>query len=106
STEAHSSVEKAVRIAGLGAANLRLTDADNTFALRADALEAAIVADEGAGLEPCFVTATVGTTSSTALDPVPAIAEVCARHGVWLHVDAAFAGPGAICPELRFVNAG
>jgi aromatic-L-amino-acid decarboxylase len=74
--------------------------------MRPDALEAAIVADKAAGLQPCFVTATAGTTSSTAMDPVPEIAEVCARHGLWLHVDAAFAGTAALCPELRFVNIG
>jgi aromatic-L-amino-acid decarboxylase len=106
STQAHSSVEKAVRIAGLGDHNLRLIEVDEKFAMRPDALEAAMEADKRSGLVPCFVTATVGTTSSTALDPIPAIAEACARHGVWLHVDGAMAGPAAICPELRFVNDG
>ena len=106
STQGHSSIEKAVRIAGLGDANLRLVEVDSTYAMRPDALDAAIAADRAAGMVPCIVTATVGTTSSTAIDPVPAIAAVCARHGVWLHVDAAYAGPAAICPELRFVNAG
>jgi aromatic-L-amino-acid decarboxylase len=106
STQAHSSVEKAVRIAGLGAGNLRLIDVDATFAMRADLLDEAMAADVAAGLLPCFVTATVGTTSSTALDPVAAIAEVCRRHGAWLHVDAAMAGAAAVCPELRFVNDG
>jgi aromatic-L-amino-acid decarboxylase len=106
STQAHSSVEKAVRIAGLGAGNLRLIDVDTTFAMRADLLDEAMAADVAAGLLPCFVTATVGTTSSTALDPVAAIAEVCRRHGAWLHVDAAMAGAAAVCPELRFVNDG
>jgi aromatic-L-amino-acid decarboxylase len=106
STQGHSSIEKAVRIAGLGDANLRLIDVDGSFAMRADLLEAAIVADKEAGLRPCVVTATVGTTSSTAVDPVAAIGDVCRRHDVWLHVDSAFAGPAAICAELRFVNDG
>ncbi len=106
STQAHSAVEKAVRIAGIGSDNLRLVDVDETYAMRPEALAAAIEADLAAGLQPFFVSATVGTTSSTALDPVPAIAEVCRRHGLWLHVDGALAGPAAVCPELRFVNDG
>jgi aromatic-L-amino-acid decarboxylase len=101
SSQAHSSVEKAVGIAGLGRTHLRLVDVDATFAMRPDALDEAIRADRAAGRTPCFVAATVGTTSSTAMDPVRAIAEVCRRHGVWLHVDAALAGNAALCPEFR-----
>jgi aromatic-L-amino-acid decarboxylase len=74
--------------------------------MRPDALAAAIAADRQAGLVPFFVTATAGTTSSLAFDPVPAIAEVCQRERVWLHVDAAMAGIAALCPEYRWVNAG
>ncbi|HMQ24904.1 MAG TPA: pyridoxal-dependent decarboxylase [Acidimicrobiales bacterium] len=106
SEQAHSSVEKGVRVAGLPAAALRTVAVDETFAMRPDALGAAIEADLAAGLRPFFVCATVGTTSSTALDPVPAIADVCERHGLWLHVDAAMSGSAAVVPELRFVNEG
>jgi aromatic-L-amino-acid decarboxylase len=106
STQAHSSVEKAVKIAGIGSERLRLVDVDDTFAMRPDALEAAIRADLDAGLLPAFVSATVGTTSSTAIDPLPAIGEICARHGVWLHVDAALAGTAALLPEMRWIHEG
>ncbi len=106
SNQAHSSIEKAVKIAGIGRENLRLIDVDESFAMRADALEAAITADRAAGRVPFFVSATVGTTSSTALDPVPEIGEICERHGLWLHVDAAYAGNAAVCPELRFIHEG
>jgi aromatic-L-amino-acid/L-tryptophan decarboxylase len=106
SSQAHSSVEKAVRIAGIGVDNLRLIDVDDSFAMRPDALERAIAADRDAGLKPCMVVATTGTTSSMALDPVPHIGSVCRDHGVWLHVDAAMAGSAAVCPEFRFVNEG
>ncbi|MDH4043783.1 MAG: pyridoxal-dependent decarboxylase, partial [Gemmatimonadota bacterium] len=101
STQAHSSVEKAVGIAGLGRAHLRLIEVDDTFAMRPAALDDALRADRAAGRTPCFVAATIGTTSSTAMDPLPAIVEICRRHGVWLHVDAALAGNAAICPEFR-----
>jgi aromatic-L-amino-acid/L-tryptophan decarboxylase len=101
STEAHSSVEKGVKLAGYGLERLRKVAVDSSYAMRPDALERAIVADLGAGLTPACVVATVGTTSSTAIDPLPAIAEICRRHGIWLHVDAAYAGAAAIVPELR-----
>ena len=101
SRHAHSSIEKAARIAGLGRTNLRLVDADARHAMRPDALEAAIAADRAAGATPAMVSATVGTTSSGAVDPVRAIGEVCRREGVWLHVDAAHAGSATICPEHR-----
>ena len=101
SRHAHSSIEKAVKIAGLGRTNLRLVDADARHAMRPDALEAAIAADRAAGATPVMVSATVGTTSSGAVDPVRAIGEVCRREGVWLHVDAAHAGSATICPEHR-----
>ncbi len=106
STQAHSSVEKGARVAGLPADRLRSIAVDDAFAMRPDDLAAAVDADVAAGLRPFFVCASVGTTSSTALDPVPAIAEVCERHGLWLHVDAAMAGSAAVAPELRFVNEG
>ena len=106
SSQAHSSVEKAVGIAGLGRTQLRLVDVDGSYAMREDALDDAIRADRAAGRTPCFVAATVGTTSSTAIDPVRAIAEVCRRHAVWLHVDAALAGNAALCPEFRHLQDG
>ena len=106
STQTHSSVEKGIRIAGIGSDRLRQIEVDETFALRPDLLEAAIVADKAAGLHPFLVIATVGTTSSTAIDPLPAIGEICKRHGLWLHVDAAYAGAAAVCPEFRFINDG
>jgi aromatic-L-amino-acid decarboxylase len=106
STEGHSSVEKSVRIAGLGDANLRKVEVDESFAMRPEALDRAIQEDVEAGRTPCFVTATVGTTSSTAIDPVRAIGEICRRHGVWLHVDAALAGTAALCPEHRWIHDG
>ena len=106
STQAHSSIVKAAGIAGIGRRNLRLIEVDDAQAMRPDALERAIATDRQAGRTPCFVCATVGTTSSTAIDPVPAIAAICRREGLWLHVDAAHAGSAAICPELRWVHAG
>ena len=101
SRHAHSSIEKGVKIAGLGRDSLRLVDADERHAMRADALESAIAADRAAGAIPAMVCATVGTTSSGAVDPVRAIGEICRREGIWLHVDAAHAGSAAICPEHR-----
>jgi aromatic-L-amino-acid/L-tryptophan decarboxylase len=101
STEAHSSVDKAVKLAGYGLAQLRHIPVDSSYAMRPQALEQAITADLAAGRVPACVVATVGTTSSTAIDPLPVIAAVCRRHRVWLHVDAAYAGAAAIVPELR-----
>jgi aromatic-L-amino-acid/L-tryptophan decarboxylase len=106
STQAHSSIEKDVKIAGLGRRNLRLIEVDKEFAMRPEALERAIQADRQAGLVPCFVAATVGTTSSLAYDPLPAIGEICKRENVWLHVDAAMAGTAALCPEHRSILQG
>jgi aromatic-L-amino-acid decarboxylase len=105
-SQAHSSIDKAVRVAGLGDDALRRVATDETYAMRPADLMAAIEEDVRAGVTPCMVSATVGTTSSNALDPVAAIGEVCRRHGVWLHVDAAMSGTAAVCPELRFVNDG
>ncbi|MCH8316720.1 MAG: aspartate aminotransferase family protein, partial [Planctomycetes bacterium] len=108
SNQAHSSVEKAVKIAGLGRANLRLIEVDESFAMRPQALADAIARDKAAGLTPCFVCATVGTTSSTGLDPVRAIGEICRTliPGAWLHVDAAMSGTAALCPEFRYIHDG
>lgn len=106
SAEAHSSVEKACGIAGLGRERLRKIVTDERFAMRPDRLEAALRADLAAGCRPSFVCATVGTTSTGSVDPLPAIGEVCRRYGVWLHVDAAMAGTAALCEEFRFVHDG
>jgi aromatic-L-amino-acid decarboxylase len=106
SDQAHSSVEKAVKIAGIGDQNLRLIPTDDKFAMRPEALEAALKTDRDRGLVPCFVCATVGTTSSNALDPMRAIGAICRRQGVWLHVDAAMSGAAALCPEFRFIHDG
>jgi aromatic-L-amino-acid/L-tryptophan decarboxylase len=106
SSEAHSSVDKGVKLAGFGLEQLRRVPVDDSYAMQPDALDRMIEADVKAGLKPACVVATVGTTSSTAIDPVDRIAEVCRRHGVWLHVDAAYAGTAAIAPELRRFFAG
>jgi aromatic-L-amino-acid/L-tryptophan decarboxylase len=105
-SQTHSSIEKAVRVAGLGSEAVRLVDVDGVHGMQPDDLARRITADVEAGVTPCLVVATVGTTSSNAVDPVRAIGEVCARHGVWLHVDGAMSGTAAVCPEFRFVNEG
>ena len=101
SREAHSSVEKAARISGIGVENLRLVDVDAQLAMQPGALAEQIAKDKQAGLTPIFCCATVGTTSTNAIDPIRAIGEVCNRENVWLHVDAAMNGTAALCPELR-----
>ena len=106
SSQAHSSVEKAVKIAGIGRHNLRSIAVDNEFAMRPSELRRAIEQDITDGLTPAFVCATVGTTSSTALDPLTEIGSICSEFGIWLHVDAAMAGSAAICPEYRFIQEG
>ena len=106
STQTHSSVEKAAKIAGIGAENLRAVPVDTNFALRPGALASQIAQDKAAGLVPCFVCATVGTTSSNAIDPVPEIARICREHNLWLHVDAAMSGTAALCPEFRHIHHG
>jgi len=103
SEEAHSSVEKAAVALGLGLAGVRRVATDAELRLDPAALEAAIAEDRAAGVRPLAVVATVGTTSTTAVDPVPAIAEICAREGLWLHVDAAYGGAAALLPEMRWV---
>ena len=103
SDQAHSSVPKAALLAGFGADNLRLLGTDDYHALRLDLLEAAIREDLAAGRVPCAVVAAVGTTATTALDPLKNIAALAERHGLWLHVDAALAGTAMICPEHRWM---
>jgi aromatic-L-amino-acid/L-tryptophan decarboxylase len=106
STQTHSSLQKAAMIAGIGAANLRLIDVDKNFAMQPDALARQIDHDKRAGLVPCFVCATVGTTSSNAMDPIVEIGLVARQHGLWLHVDAAMSGTAAVCPEFRHFQKG
>ena len=101
SEEAHSSVEKGVKIAGFGADHLRLIPTDDAYAMLPERLEAAISRDMKDGLKPACVVATIGTTSSTAVDPLAAIGRICRKQGVWLHVDAAFAGSACILPENK-----
>lgn len=106
STQTHSSLQKAAMIAGIGTDNLRLIDVDEKFAMRPEALARQIEADKKAGLTPAFVCATVGTTSSNAMDPLPAIGKICREHNLWMHVDAAMSGTAALCPEFRHFQAG
>jgi aromatic-L-amino-acid decarboxylase len=104
SEQAHSSIEKGARVAGYG--HVRLVAVDDRFAMRSDALEAAIEADVAAGLIPVAVISAVGTTGTTAVDPVRAIGEISRFHGLWYHVDAAYAGTAMICPEFRHFQDG
>ena len=103
SEEAHSSVEKGAKIAGYGKDNIRRIPADENFAIIPSQLEAAIVADKNNGLKPACVVATVGTTSSSGVDPLRPIGEICRSHGLYLHVDAAYAGTAAILPEKQWI---
>lgn len=106
SAQAHSSIEKAVKIAGMDSENLRIVEVDENFAMRSGTLLRQIEADRQAGLTPCFVCATVGTTSSNAIDPVPEIGRICRENKIWLHVDAAMSGTAALCPEFRHLHDG
>jgi aromatic-L-amino-acid/L-tryptophan decarboxylase len=106
STQTHSSLQKAAMIAGIGISNLRLIEVDENFAMRPGVLAHQIEADKRAGLVPCFVCATAGTTSSNAMDPIADIAHVCRQHNLWLHVDAAMSGTAALCPEFRHLQNG
>jgi aromatic-L-amino-acid decarboxylase len=106
STQTHSSLEKAAMIAGIGTENLRLIEVDENFAMKPDALARQVEADRRAGLTPIFVCATVGTTSSNAMDPVSAIGDVCRENKLWLHVDAAMSGTAMVCPEFRHLQSG
>ena len=101
SDQAHSSVEKAALLAGFGKDNLRLIATDENHALRLDLLEKAMEDDLAAGRRPCAMVAAIGTTATTAVDPLQGMARLSAQHGVWLHVDAAMAGTAMICPECR-----
>ncbi|MFQ5973859.1 MAG: pyridoxal phosphate-dependent decarboxylase family protein [Alphaproteobacteria bacterium] len=106
SSEAHSSIDKAVRIAGLGQAGLRKVAVDETFALTPELLAQAVEADLSEGRRPICVVATVGTTGASGFDPLGPIGEICAKHGIWLHVDAAWAGSALVLPETRWMIEG
>jgi len=106
SAETHSSLAKAMRIAGLGATALRAVDTDANHAMLADRFAAMVAQDRRDGCVPFFACATLGTTSSNAIDPLRAIGEVCARERLWLHVDAAMSGTAALCPEFRGMHDG
>lgn len=106
SQDAHSSVEKAVAIAGLGRDNLRKVPVDQHRRMRPEALEDMLRADLDHGRRPCFLVGTVGTTSTGAIDPIPDLARIARQHDVWLHVDAAMFGAAALCPEYRGLHAG
>src|SRR4051812_23106664 len=106
SAHAHSSMEKGIKVAGIGRKNLRAIKVDENFAMRPDALRRAIDQDKKAGKLPCFVGATVGTTSTLAWDPLAEIGGICKEHNIWLHVDAAMAGTAALCPEFRWIHKG
>ena len=99
----HSSVAKACITLGLGSVNVVKIAVDDAYRMRVDALESAMAADRAAGMRPIAVVATVGTTSTSSIDPIPRVADVCAREKVWLHVDAAYAGVMGIAPEYRWV---
>lgn len=106
SDQAHSSIDKAAIVLGLGQENVRRVASDGAFRMSVPALEEAVARDRAEGRVPMAVVATVGTTSTTSIDPVPEIADLCAREGIWLHVDAAYAGSAAICPEYRALMPG
>jgi aromatic-L-amino-acid decarboxylase len=103
SEDAHSSVDKAVMTLGFGLNALKRISTDDQFRMDAKELAAVVERDRSAGALPLAVVATVGTTSTTAIDPVRAIAEICERHRMWLHVDASYGGVAAILPELRHI---
>lgn len=106
SEQSHSSIEKGAIAIGVGQKNVRKIPADADFRMRPDALVKAIEADLSAGLKPFCVVATVGTTSTTSVDPVGAIADIAQRYGLWFHIDAAYAGSAAILPECRHILEG
>ena len=106
SEEAHSSVVKGAKIAGYGSENIRFIPTDEKFAMIPSELEKVMGEDKNQGLHPACVVATLGTTSSTAIDPLAPVGKICQKHGLWFHVDAAFAGTAAILPEKRWMMEG
>jgi aromatic-L-amino-acid decarboxylase len=106
STETHSSIEKAVKIIGTGKENLRKIAVDKNYAMQSESLQKAIESDIANGMKPMAVVATIGTTGSTAIDPLKQIGEICSEYNIWLHVDAALAGTALILPEFRWMIEG
>jgi aromatic-L-amino-acid decarboxylase len=106
STETHSSIDKAIRIAGIGDQNLIKVDVDQHLALRPELLEEAIRKDLQGGKKPLCVVATIGTTGTMAIDPLQSISEICRKYDIWLHVDAAYAGSALVLPEYRWMIEG
>lgn len=103
SEQSHSSIEKGAIAVGLGQANVRKVPVDSVFSMRADALAAMVAEDQAAGKRPACVVATIGTTSTTSVDPLPAIVDIAEKHGMWVHVDAAYAGAAALLAEHRHI---
>jgi aromatic-L-amino-acid/L-tryptophan decarboxylase len=103
SADAHSSIEKGAITLGIGQENVRKIPVDDAFRMQVDLLRESMSADRQAGKKPFCVVATVGTTSTSSIDPVPAIADVAEEFGAWLHVDAAYGGAAAVVPELRYI---
>ncbi|HQZ81672.1 MAG TPA: pyridoxal-dependent decarboxylase [Pyrinomonadaceae bacterium] len=101
SEHVHSSIDKSVITLGLGLESLRKIETNERFEMRAEKLASAIEEDVAAGFLPICVIPTIGTTSTTSVDPVAAVADICEKHGIWMHVDAAYAGSAAILPELQ-----
>jgi aromatic-L-amino-acid decarboxylase len=101
STEAHISIEKAAVVTGIGRSGVRRIETDDDYRMRPDLLEAALVEDRAAGWLPFCVVGTLGTTSSTSVDPAAALAQICSREKLWLHLDAAYGGTAALAPEMR-----
>jgi aromatic-L-amino-acid decarboxylase len=106
SEQAHTCTEKGAISLGMGQDNVRRIAVDSQFRMIPEALEEAVQQDLASGLRPCLVTATVGTTGTTSVDPVPAIADIAARHRIWLHIDAAYAGSAAVAEEFRWALEG
>jgi len=106
SQQSHASIEKGAIALGIGRDYVRQVPVDDVFRMRPDALHEMIRWDLAAGLRPCCVAATIGTTSTTSVDPVPAIAQICKQHNIWLHIDAAYAGSAALMPEFRWAFEG
>jgi aromatic-L-amino-acid decarboxylase len=103
SEQTHSSAEKAAIVLGFGRDNVRKIGVDASFRMRADLLEQAVEKDIAEGKRPCCIVASIASTSTTAIDPVPAIADVAERFGIWLHIDAAYGGSAAVVPEMRWL---
>ncbi len=106
SEHTHSSAEKAAITLGFGQENVRRIAVDDQFRMRPDKLRSAIEEDLGAGKRPCCIVASVGSTSTSAIEPIPAIADIAERYGIWLHVDAAYGGPAAVVPEMQHIFEG